>query len=78
VQPIAGLLLDRTVQPIAGLLLDRTVQPIAGLFFLSSSLELLSVKVTLTLGGEVQKFNSVAETSAPAFLKSFGYRMLGL
>jgi hypothetical protein len=78
VQPIAGLLLDRTVQPITGLLLDRTVQPIAGLFFLSTSLELLSVKVALTMGREVQKFNSVAETSASASLKSFGYRMLGL
>lgn len=62
------------------------MQPIAGLFFLSTSLELLSVKVALTLGREELQFNSVVEASASAWaatsasapLRSFGYRILCL
>jgi hypothetical protein len=54
------------------------VQPIAGLFFLSTSLELLSMKVALTLGREELEFNSAFETSASASLRPFGYRILCL
>ena len=52
------------------------MQPIAGLFFLSTSLELLSVKVAVTLGREELQFNSVFQASAS--LRSFGYRILCL